>query len=250
VLPPRPETPAATTPAWLARARTLLSQSSSLRPGFAAPYVLLGSTHTRPDGDAAAGIAALVRARALLPARTDIAGNLVYLYLRAGDAARARAMVDRVLAPSGDEETTKKARLALATYDANLVAQKSIQYSREAEARAARDPHHVPSNDPRIAQFIQTLRELYPTITDPVRKAEILQQIEAYEHPPDIDDLKAREIYNEAIEHANKRDYTKAIALLEELLTHDLGPDFAAQTMDTLEQLRKDQAKHPGPLPQ
>jgi len=244
------DSPAATTPAWLARARTLLSQSSSLRPGFAAPYVLLGSTHTRPDGDAAAGIAALERARALLPARTDIAGSLVYLYLRAGDAARAHAMVDRVLAPSGDAETTKKARLSLANYEANLAAQKSVQYSREAQARAEQDSHRVPVDDPRYAQFIQTLREIYPTLTDPVYKAEILKQIEAYEHPPDIDDLTVTETYNDAIDHANRRDYSKAIALLEDLLKHDLDPDDATLVKDTIQRLRKDQAKHSGPLPQ
>lgn len=238
------ETPTSVAPSWLARARSLLGQATTLRPGFAAPYVLLGSTHIRPDGDAAAGIAALEKARALLPARTDIAGNLVYLYLRAGDLARARAMRDRILVPSGDTVTTQKASTAIATYEQTAEAKRLVAKNRaDSEAAKAKRQGKKEADAKAYGQYIQSLREALPNVTDPARRENILAQIRAYEHPPDIDDTRAAEIFNEAIDHANKRDYAQAIAMLEELLKHDLRPETAAQVQSTLDQLSKDAAK-------
>jgi len=69
---------AGSTPEWLARTRRLLSQAIELRPEFAAPYVTLAGTHLLPDGDPEIGVPLLIRARDMLPGRTDIAGSLVY----------------------------------------------------------------------------------------------------------------------------------------------------------------------------
>jgi tetratricopeptide (TPR) repeat protein len=228
------------TPAWLARARTLLAQATTLRPGFAAPYVLLGVTHIRPDGDAAAGVAALEKARALLPARMDIAGNLVYLYLRTGDAARARATLTRVLEPSGDLVETAKARGAIATWEANADGQRVLAKNR-ADEEAWKAKH--PGNPAAAAQYIQTLREKLPTVTDPKMREFMLAEIHAYEHPPDIEPGRAIEIFNDAIAHANKRDYAGAIAMLEDLGRHDVNDEMKQRIASTLEQLRKDAAR-------
>jgi cytochrome c-type biogenesis protein CcmH/NrfG len=232
------------TPAWLRRARALLDQASSLRPGFAAPYVLLGTTHLRPDGDPVAGIAALQKALALLPARTDIAGSLVYLYLRTDDVARARAMLDRVIVPSGDAPTTRQASSAIATWEQHAESKRSVR-----KAPADKTPPS-PKDVEAYARFIQTLRETLPKITDPARRALILAQIHDYEHPPDIDPSRAIEIYNEAIDHANKRDYTQAISLLEGLMKHDIDADFRATIQGMLGKLRQDAARQQQPASQ
>ena len=233
-----PQAPA--TPAWLARARTLLAQATSLRPGFAAPYVLLGASHIRPDGDAAAGVAALEKARALLPARMDIAGNLVYLYLRTGDVARAKATLNRVLVPSGDFVETARARTAIQTWETNADNQALLAKNRaEHEAWMAKHP-----KDPEAAaRYVQTLREKLPAVTDPKMREFMLAQIQEYEHPPDIDAARVIEIYNEAIARANQRDYSGAIALLEDLVKHDVGEEMKTRINGTLDQLRKDAAR-------
>ena len=235
------ETPMVETPDWLARARALLGQATTLRPGFAAPYVLLGSSHTRPDGNAAAGIAALEKARALLPARTDIAGNLVYLYLRAGDVTRARAMHERVLVPSGDVAAAQRAASAIATYVQTAEGKRLLARNKaDEEAWKAK---RTPKDEKAYGEYIQTLRETLPSVTDPARREAMLAAIRAYEHPPDIDGYRVVEIFNEAIDHANRRDYAGAIAMLEDLVKHDVGPDMTAQINSTLEQLRKDAAR-------
>ena len=122
------------TPPWLARARKLLSSAIELRPRFAAPYVTLGATNILPDGDVAAGIDLLEKARAMLPARMDIAGNLVYLLLRKGDLAKAQALVDKVIEVGGDPEALRSAREALATYRDNLETMQSLADSRPSAA--------------------------------------------------------------------------------------------------------------------
>jgi len=237
-----PQAPA--TPPWLARARALLAQATTLRPGFAAPFVLLGASHIRPDGDAAAGVAALEKARALLPARMDIAGNLVYLYLRTGDVARAKATLNRVLVPSGDFVETARARTAIQTWETNSDGQ-ALLAKNHAEQEAWKAKH--PKDPEATARYIQTLREKLPTVTDPKMREFMLAQIREYEHPPDIDAAKATDIYNQAIAHANQRDYAGAIALLEDLVKHDVGEEMKTRINSTLEQLRKDAARQQAP---
>jgi len=229
-------------PPWMARARLLLARATTLRPGFAAPYVTLGTTHIRPDGDPRAGIEMLEKARALLPARTDIAGNLVYLYLRTGDLARAQAMTERVIAPSGDAQALQAARAAVATYKEDVAARKSLERkpltpAEEAGARAI------------DTKMIQVLRDSLKTMTDPATRERIESEIASREAALQPGAKSWAEIYNEAIAHANKREYTEAIAMLEDLLKEKLNPDLAEQVKTTLDRLRQDAARFEQTVP-
>jgi tetratricopeptide (TPR) repeat protein len=224
------------TPPWLDEARRMLERATTLRPGYAAPFVVLGSTHLRPDGDPAAGISALESAWRLLPARTDIAGNLVYLYLRTGDLARAQAMTDKVLAPSGDAHTLQAARTAIAVY-------KSDQSARRSASTAA-----IKGGDPDIkrAHDLENAKQMLAMATEPAARERLQQEVDRLESPDYIDPNQAVAIYNDAIAAANKHDYDKAIVLLEDLKKKNINKDLTAQIDTTLETLRKDAARSRG----
>jgi tetratricopeptide (TPR) repeat protein len=220
------------TPPWLAEARLMLARATVLRPGYAAPYVFLGATHLRPDGDPAAGIAALDKARSLLPARTDIAGNLVYLYLRAGDLARAQAMTDQVIAPSGDAKTLQQARTSIATYKTDQTARRAAA----ANVNWAGDP------EKKRASELEQLNRMLAQVSDPATRTHIQSEIERLQSPGYIDSNQAVAAYNDAIAVANKHDYAKAIALLEDLKKKDINPEMLQEINATIETLHKDAA--------
>ncbi len=233
-----PATPAAGTPAWLARVRELLARAMALRPRFAAPYVTLGATHTLPDGDVAAGIALLEKARTMLPARTDIPGNLVYLFLRQGDLARAQKMEDDALVHGGDPAALAKARAAIATYQQNVAA-----------ARQRENPRPpTPEEEARWKAIqeaeVKNLRDELARTTDPARKAQIERALKEFDVLPSVlpyNDAVA--IFNKAVDRANHRDYPGAISLLEELLPQVDDPELKEQITTLLERLRKDAAR-------
>jgi tetratricopeptide (TPR) repeat protein len=225
---------ATATPSWLARSRDLLARAITLRPRFAAPYVTLGATHILPDGDVAAGIELLEKARVMLPARTDIAGNLVYLYLRQGDFHRAQNLVDTVLAGGGDEEILKKARAALATYQEHLAAKQSADETRPNAASEAR-------YEAWRAKMVKTLRDELARTEDPATRARLEEALKHLERPsPALAYTTVVEIYNEAVDKANKRDYPGAIALLEDLLSKVEDPDLRQKIETLLERFRRD----------
>ncbi len=228
---------AAATPPWLARARDLLARAITLRPRFAAPYVTLGATHILPDGDVAAGIELLQKARVMLPARTDIAGNLVYLYLRQGDFLRAQNLVGTVLAGGGDEEALRKARAALATYKEHLAAKQSADKARPNAAAEA-------LQQTWWAEQAKTLRDELAHTKDPETRAKIEEALKHFEAPsPSLAYTRAVEIYNEAVDKANTRHYPGAIALLEDLLPKVEDPDLRQKIETLLERFRLDAAR-------
>jgi tetratricopeptide (TPR) repeat protein len=222
-----------TTPPWLDEARRMLKRATALRPGYAAPYVVLGATYLRPDGDPAAGIAALESAWTLLPARTDIAGNLVYLFLRKGDLARAQAMTDKVLAPSGDARTLHAAQAAIATFKADLAARRSAATA----ARTSGDPEE------KRARALAQMQEALSQARDPEVRQQIQASIDHLQSPAYIEPNQAVAAYNDAIAAANTHDYARAIAMLEELRKKDINKELMAQIDTTLETLRKDAAR-------
>jgi len=231
------EPPTSETPPWLARARNLLARATVLRPGFAAPYVTLGATHTRPDGSPRSGIEVLEKARALLPARTDIAGNLVYLYLRAGDPAHAQAMTDKVIAPSGDTATLRSARAAIATYKEDVAARQDAERHRPTAAEEARSREFSD-------KLISTLNEQLARTDDPAERARLEKEIARTREMARFDPNRATNLYNEAIAHANRREYAQAISILEGLLAEKNSEEMTAQIRATLERLRQDAARY------
>jgi len=225
------------TPPWLARARELLALAIALRPRFAAPYVTLGATHILPDGDVAAGIELLHKARMMLPARTDIAGNLVYLYLRQRDVVRAQKLVDAALVDSGDEEALKKARAAIATFEENAKAKQLLSKTRLTPAEEARAKAWN-------AAHAQKLREELANTNDPAARARIEEALKHLEGPGTaIEYNKAVATYNEAVDKANKRDYAAAIALLEDLLPKVEDEELKERVKALLDRFRQDAAR-------
>jgi tetratricopeptide (TPR) repeat protein len=226
------------TPPWLARARSLLAKAIALRPRFAAPYVTLGATHILPDGDVTAGIELLEKARSMLPARMDIAGNMVYLLLRKGDLAKAEALVDKVIAAGGDPDVLRSSREALSVYRDNVKNMQSVEDSRLTPAERKHQKEWS-------ADLARRLRELLAETKDPKIKAGIeeqLRQLEAPEGP------SFAELYNQAVELANKRDYARAIALLEDLQIKFKDADQALLIATLLDRLRQDAARLQQPV--
>jgi tetratricopeptide (TPR) repeat protein len=222
---PTPPGEGSATPPWLKRAQDLLARAIAIRPRFAAPYVLLGASHIEPDGDVSAGIDLLQKAHAMLPARMDIVGNLVYLLLRNGDWIRAQALVDGVLARSGDVATLQTAQRAIATFREHLEARQSLYRTRETPAEKAR-------------------REALARTTDPAAKARIAAQLEQLEMPPSkISFNDAVVIFNDAVDRANQRDYAKAIALLEDLLPRVEAKELREKIDALLVRFRQDAAR-------
>ena len=232
--------PAAGTPPGLGRARDLLARAIALRPGFAAPYVVLGATHTLPDGDAPAGIALLQKARMMLPARTDIAGNLVYLLLREGDFVRAQRLVDEALVHGGDEGALKAARAAIKTFEDHLAAKQSLHKEHTPEKKAFKEGF----KEAFLAGQARRTREELTRTEDPETRAKLEAELKNLEQSLEaIDENEAAEIYNQAVDRANQRDYAQAIALLENLLPKVRNQELKQRIEGLLERFKKDAAR-------
>jgi len=101
-------------PPRIALVREHLARAITLQPHFSEAYVMLGESYAILTGDVSDGIAALEQARRLVPARMDIAFNLLQLYLRHNDRGSAQVLFDTVIARSGNETVARGARNALA----------------------------------------------------------------------------------------------------------------------------------------
>jgi len=110
--------------ATLRRAQAALRRATELAPRFPEAWARLGyALNLEPDGSAEA-VAALERAVALLPARMDVAFNLLLAYARAGDAAAVEALIESMAARGADEETLARAhelRVQLAFAEVNAL---------------------------------------------------------------------------------------------------------------------------------
>lgn len=232
--------PEAGTPPWLGRARDLLARAIALRPGFAAPYVVLGATHTLHDGDASAGIALLQKARIMLPARTDIAGNLVYLLFREGDFVRAQRLVEEALVHGGDEAALKAARAAIKTFEDHLAAKQSLHKERTPEKKAFKEGF----KEAFLAEQARRTREELTRTEDPEARAKLEAELKNLEQSLEaVDENEAAEIYNQAVDRANRREYDQAIALLENLLPRVRNQELKQQIEGLLERFKKDAAR-------
>ncbi|HEU4403344.1 MAG TPA: tetratricopeptide repeat protein [Candidatus Polarisedimenticolia bacterium] len=208
-------------PETVRHARELLNKVIALRPTFAEAYVELGMSYVTNLGEPAAGIAALEKARGLLPTRMDLPLNLVHLYLRAGDRARAQDLVDSVLSRGNDPVSLEAARLALALSDP---ARTALLETDEAARRRAEQ------------EFLDLTR-------DPESRRILEQQLA--QGQDFVTYNKQVEIYNKAIDLANRRDYKGAIKLLETMLPEIKDKDLAEQTRSLLARLRQDASRKP-----
>ena len=201
---------------------------------------MLGATHTLPDGDAPAGIALLQKARMMLPARTDIAGNLVYLLLREGDFVRAQRLVDEALVHGGDEGALKAARAAIKTFEDHLAAKQSLHKEHTPEKKAFKEGF----KEAFLAEQARRTREELTRTEDPETRAKLEAELKNLEQSLEaIDENEAAEIYNQAVDRANQRDYAQAIALLENLLSRVRNQELKQRIEGLLERFKKDAAR-------
>lgn len=110
--------------ATLRRAQAALRRATELAPGFPEAWARLGFALNLDPEASDEAVAALERAVALLPARMDVALNLLLAYARGGDAAAADALLAAMPARGADAATLARAReirLQLALAEANAL---------------------------------------------------------------------------------------------------------------------------------
>ncbi len=208
--------PPGETPPALKRARELFQRSTRLDPGAAGAWEGLGMTYLFDTGDPAPGIAALEKARQLLPGSVEIAFNLASLCARSGDAARARDLIDHVVSRSDDPE--KRAA------GADLLVRTEV-----AEALALISKGSLQAGLERL----RLLREKAPT---PELRGEIDSLLARAAQGAERRRLVG--IYNEAVERAGRSDFAGAAALLRQVAGQSTDPDLALQAREALAKVR------------
>jgi tetratricopeptide (TPR) repeat protein len=213
---------AAPGPAELRQARASLERAVALQPEFGEAWARLAYAQAEeaPDGaPSAEALRSFETAHRLLPTRTDIAFNLVLSYARSGQRARAREVIDRVLARHGTAEEVRRARAALVQ-----------EGRREAEERVGRGD---------LAGAAARLQELLdePASATPEQRAELLGRLDDIRHVAEYNRFVDR--YNEALGLAGS-DPRKAIAILEELVATTREPGQLDQARKVLESLKSE----------
>ncbi len=204
-------------PAGLARARELFARTIKLRPGWGEAYAGLGATYVFTAGDLKPGIAALETARRLLPARQDVAFNLVGLYARSGQRDRSRALIDDGIARFNDPALTRSAEQSLLHAD------------------AASAEELLNAGD--LEGGLRRLEELAPKLADPKMKTRIEARIDEVKRlRRDRSDV---ELYNQAVERFNRNDRAAGCALLERVTREAADPKLQARARKSLEDARR-----------
>ena len=190
----------------IARARELLGKVIKNRPGFAEAYAEYGRTYFGSGGDLAPAIHHMEAARQMLPARVDILTGLAMLYARKGDLARARDLVENVLARMNDREALEAARSRLKVEEAWHAGTAGRMAPEPTPAGGAGEDRE-PDGSPLIGYNLWVDK------------------------------------YNKAVERANRRDYKGAIELLETLSKEVTDVDLLGQINTFLKTLRQDAAR-------
>jgi len=175
-----------------AHARALFRSSIHLQADLAEAYAGLGATYVFESGPLKEGIEALETAHRLLPSRMDVVFNLAGLLARGGQPARARQLVEEVLARGADAEMLQAARESLLDGDI-IAAQKLVEQQRFDEA-------------------LQILDRVLATTRDPGMKQRLGRQIDDLRRGLDHNRLIER--YNEAVRLANTAQYARARDIL------------------------------------
>jgi len=224
----------------LARARSLLARATQLRPQFAPAYAELGWSYAAAAGEVGEGSAALEKARELVPSRLDVAANLFSLYLRAGQAGKARAMYEKILVPAGNRQVIEWARLALEQEQAVRPATGDSGGTDDGPAAGAAMP---PAADRTILVIEQAAEEA----TDLEKKQRLQEIAEALKQDtPSVVFNEQVRVLNEAVALANRLDYAGAIAIVEKVLPSIQEHELRKQAEQMLARLRQDEQKQRG----
>jgi tetratricopeptide (TPR) repeat protein len=205
----------------LLRARELFERLTRTSPDLAEAWAGLGATYAYAAGDLAPGIAALERARKLMPSRPDLAVNLCWLYVRNGQHDRARALNDRVISRSSDPAMRVAGRDAVfwAEVDDAVGALKG-----------------APPAGRQAEEALSRLRRLATTAPTPALRKEVeehLRESESYSGQ-----RRGIAAYNEAVEKANAGDYDGAARRLEAFLEDSPAPELARDARKLLAEVR------------
>jgi tetratricopeptide (TPR) repeat protein len=208
----RPDRDASVLPPEIARARALLGVVLEFRPND--PFVLgaYGTTWVYDPGDLAPGIRALEKALTLAPPDRALLFNLVQLHAAAGDAEKARAIIDGPLARVAEGDDLARARDALLQID-QRAAESAVQAGDLDKAIALLEQVRERTINPRT----RTLAEARLTTlrSAAVRKAEI-------------------DRFNEAAELFNARTYGRARTILDALVHDAQNEDIRARAKELL----------------
>lgn len=215
----------------VARARALFARSAELDSARAEAHAGLGRTYLYDPGPAADGVASLHRAHELLPARMDIAGDLMMLYLQAGDRPSAMALATEIEARAQDAADIRRAQEILAVADAN-------DEVAEFNAAVAR------LNSGDLPGGIALLDKLAAGAADPALRenarrtaaeARVSQQEDAR-----VEKLNQQiDIYNRAVRQANAGDTAAAMRMLEALVPEITDPKLVRKAKTLLHELRQ-----------
>jgi tetratricopeptide (TPR) repeat protein len=203
-------------PGALRQARAALRRAVALRPDFGEAWARLGYTYQSEDNLPKEAIEALETAHRLLPSRMDVAHNLAVSYARAGESARAAALLEHVLVPQGTPEEVESAREALL----------------DAEQRRAEEL----LGDQRLAEALPLLQEVQAKTRRPRRQEQLARRIEEVRHALNFNAFVER--YNQAVELANRGKVQEAAAILQPLLETTEDPLQVERARVLLEHLR------------
>jgi tetratricopeptide (TPR) repeat protein len=175
--------------------RAIALGTANIDEGEGIAYGILGTTYL-VESDLTPGIAALERARKLVPQRMDFALNLYAMYLRVGDRAKADALFAAAFENARDKQTIFAARNALV-----------VSETTRANTLAANG---------KLDEAAAIVRTLAAATADPNGRRELELSAAKLEGTAAVN----RHIitYNEAISLSNKGRNREAIQLLDELL--------------------------------
>jgi hypothetical protein len=174
------------------------------------------SSIVEPAADLAPGIAALERAHALLPARTDYALHLFAMLRRTGDRSKADPLFAWLAA----------ARSPQVAYAARAVVM------RVESARATELVHQQ-----KLDEAAQVLRALAAEGGDGMARADLERQAAEYEKVAATN--RQIEAYNAAIGQVNKGQYAAARKSLERLLAGNIDAEVARDAKKLLAELKR-----------
>ncbi len=198
------------------QARALAERALALGAGEAVARAAIGTSYF-VETDPAPGIAHLERARALLPARSDIALNLYAMLLRTQQLERAEALYAEVFANARDKQlvfAAKNVRLVAETARANALAKEG-----------------------KLDEAATIVRGLAAAIDDATARRELEQQAASLESVGAVN--RHITMYNDAVALANTGRNRAALKVLDELLLVVEDPQVARDAKKFREELRR-----------
>lgn len=195
------------------KARDLAQRAVDLGDNGARALGALGTSYI-VESDLAPGIAALERAHALLPSRTDYALHLFALYRRTGDRARAAPLFARL-------EAARNAQVAFA--------------ARAVIVRVETARANELVRQQKLDEAAAVLRALAAESGDGPARADLEKQADDYAKVAATNRQIA--VYNEAIGQVNRGDYAAARTSLKQLLGGTVDADIARDAKKLLAQL-------------